>query len=91
MMLLFPMFTDVLPPMPEKDVDVSRRLIKMIVDFAEHGKLDWQPLANVFTDDGASDNGTVEYLEIGEEFLARQAPLPNQVRTQLSDIWFLYA
>ena len=73
MMLLFPMFTEILPPMPDKDVAVSQKFIRMIVDFAENGEANWEPL----------DNKEVKYLEIGEDFTRKKENLPNQVKSKI--------
>lgn len=71
MLLLFPMFP--FDPMPEKDVEVSRKFIKMLVDFAENGKItsypDWKQL----------DLESQTYLEINDEFSVKNG-LPYQDR-----------
>ena len=37
MLLLWDMFPGDFPPMPDKDVSVSRKLISLVVDFAVNG------------------------------------------------------
>ena len=70
MLLMFPMFP--FDPMPEADIQVSRKFIKLLVDFATNGKSsaypDWKPLKT-------SDPKKV--LNIGKEFLVEEG-LPYQ-------------
>ena len=82
MLMLFNMFPfDAMPP---KDEEVSRKFIKLILDFAENGKStlyeDWQPL----------DVDSPSYLLIDEEFKPVKEELPYQKNMKFWDSLNVY-
>ena len=71
MLLIFPMFDDH-PDMPEEDVEVSRKLIRLIIDFGkeDRGPVEgWRPL----------DNDSPSYLQIDRQMAVREG-MPLQER-----------
>lgn len=76
MMQMFKMFD--FDPMPPHEVEFSRKLIRLLIDWGKEGKPpsylpDWQPL----------DLDNPNYLEIDELFTVRKG-LPDQERL---DFW----
>merc|ERR1712117_98116 len=77
MLLIFPMFDD-FPEMPEKDVEVSRNLIRLLIDF---GKQDGSPIK----DWEKLDLNDPNYLVIdSENFRVEKGSMPQQERI---DFW----
>ena len=77
MLLIFNMFPE-FGPMPEKDIDVSRKLIRLLIDFGKFngeesliGNTKWRRL----------DLENPNYLLIDEEFSVQEG-LPRQHRMQ---------
>ena len=74
MLALFPMFSDVFPPMTEKDIAFSRKFIRLFVDFGRNNKPtleDWKPLSD--------KDGGENFLQIDEHFTIHTG-LPDQKR-----------
>ena len=82
MLLLYSMFP--FEPMPPKDLEVSRKFIKLLLDFAENGKStlyeDWRPL----------DVSSPSYLVIDEDFTPVNEDLPYQENMKFWDSLNVY-
>ena len=87
MLLIFPMF-DNYPEMPEEDVEVSRKLIRLLIDF---GKQDKSPI------DGWTklDLDKPNYLEIGKDLTVHQGLPPFQEKYEfwnsLPDVYWRFS
>ena len=82
-MLLFSLFGAVFPAMPEEEVEVSRKLVKLITDFAKHGKPTSQPKWKKLTLDNP------HFLKIGEDFTVEEG-LPIQERIKFWETLDVY-
>ena len=83
MMLLFDMFDQLFPNMPEQEVKVSRKFVKLITDFAKNGKPtsypSWKKL----------DLETPQFLQIDDDFTVEEG-LPFQNRIEFWETLDVY-